>query len=195
MNKKSIAIIGEGPTEKIYFDQLRVAEKVDFKILPDFTHSNLEDMIQKAQRCVAEGYDDVFVLVDMDIILSEKSKRDFYEMSKKDNPRIKFVESNPCTEYWFLMHFLPSISTKEYTNYDEVVKDLRKHIPGYDKCQRVLSKIRIYQTLKNSGDMENAIKMSETLERKRIDHPEEYPSYSYMHQVIKKIYEYMNDKG
>lgn len=135
-SRKSVAIVGEGLTEFRYMDALRTTERYHFKLVPGMPkHSDIDDMVNMAQKCVAEGYNYVICLVDMDVILSNASKLAHYKKLKKDNPRILFVESNACTEYWFLMHFMASPSSKEYATYESIVKDLRKHLPNYDKTE------------------------------------------------------------
>ena len=66
-NRKSIAIIGEGETEWFYFDSLRIARRLPFKLSPELpSHPDIESMLKKAERCLSEGYDRVVCIVDMD---------------------------------------------------------------------------------------------------------------------------------
>lgn len=47
-----------------------------------------------------------------------------------------FIETNPCTELWFLLHFLPTLQVKHYTSYEQLIPELQKYMPGYEKTKR-----------------------------------------------------------
>ena len=189
--KKSIAIIGEGMTEYRYIDDLRTTERYRFSLVPSFPkHSDVDDIVRLARELLNDGYDYVLCLIDMDVIEGNRDKKEQYLALKKDNPEIIFVESCPCTEYWFLMHYMPRPSSKEYADYDAVAQELRKHIPNYDKTETFFNKTHIYRELKEKGDMGNAINLSWELDELRTKEPEVYKSYSQMYKlfdIIKKI--------
>jgi hypothetical protein len=52
---------------------------------------------------------------------------------------INVALSNPCFEYWFILHFADS--GRPLVDARGVIRELRKHIPGYEKAQDV------YETL------------------------------------------------
>ena len=111
--RKSIAIIGEGLTEYRYVDDMRTTERYRFSLVPGIPkHSDLDDIVKLANERVKAGYDYVLCLIDMDVIEGNHEKMEHYKALKKDNPKIIFVESSPCTEYWFLMHYMPRPSSK-----------------------------------------------------------------------------------
>lgn len=189
--RKSIAIIGEGLTEYRYVDDMRTTERYRFSIVPGIPkHPDIDDIVRLAKERMNSGYDYVVCLVDMDVIMGNHDKMEHYRALKKDNPRIIFVESSPCSEYWFLMHFMPSPSSKEYADYDTVAQELKLHILNYDKTEAFFNKTHIYRELKEKGDMERAIRISRELEQLRVKEPEVYKSYSQMYKlfdIIKKI--------
>lgn len=189
--RKSIAIIGEGLTEYRYVDDMRTTERYRFSLVPGIPkHSDVDDIVRLAQERVKAGYDYVLCLIDMDVIEANQEKMNHYKALKKDNPRIIFVESCPCTEYWFLLHYMPGPSSKEYANYDAVAQELKKHIPNYAKTEAFFNKTHIYKTLKEKGDMEQALQLSRDLEELRVKEPEVYKSYSQMYKlfdIIKEI--------
>ena len=113
--KKSIAIIGEGETEWWYFETLRVACRYKFKVAPDFPqHSDIPHMAKLAEDYVRRETDHVVCLVDMDRLLSVPAEMATYQQLKRKSSRnVVWVETNPCTEFWFLLHFLPQLSTKQ----------------------------------------------------------------------------------
>ena len=190
--RKSIAIIGEGLTEYRYVDDMRTTERYRFSLVPGIPkHPDIDDIVRLAQERVKAGYDYVLCLIDMDVIEGYHDKMEQYRALKKANPEIVFVESSPCTEYWFLMHYMPRPSSKEYADYDAVAQELKKHIPNYDKTEAFFNKTHIYRELKEKGDMARAIELSRELEELRAKEPEVYRSYSQMYKLFDLIEEIM----
>jgi len=190
--RKSIAIIGEGLTEYRYVDDMRTTERYRFSLVPGIPkHPDMDDIVSYAQDRVNSGYDYVLCLIDMDVIEGNKEKMEHYHMLKKKNPKIIFVESNPCTEYWFLMHYMPGPSSREYADYDAVAQELKKHIPNYEKTELFFNKTHIYRELKEHGNMSKAIEMSRKLDELRANEPKVYKSYSQMYKLFDIIAEIM----
>ena len=97
---------------------MRTTERYRFSLVPGIPkHSDIDDIVNLAKERVNAGYDYVLYLIDMDVIEGNHDKMEHYRSLKKDNTKIIFVESNPCTEYWFLMHYMPGPSSKEYADY------------------------------------------------------------------------------
>lgn len=190
--RKSIAIIGEGLTEYRYVDDMRTTERYRFSLVPGIPkHSDIDDIVNLARERVYAGYDYVLCLIDMDVIESSHDKMEHYKALKRENPGIIFVESSPCTEYWFLMHYMPGPSSKEYADYDAVAQELKKHIPNYDKTEVFFNKTHIYRELKEKGNMERAIEISRELEELRTKEPEVYKSYTQIYKLFDIIKEIM----
>lgn len=189
--RKSIAIIGEGLTEYRYIDDMRTTERYRFSLVPGIPkHSDVDDIVRLARQRLAAGYDYVLCLIDMDVIECSHEKMEHYRVLKQNSPDIIFVESNQCTEYWFLMHYMPRPSSKEYADYDAVARELKKHIANYDKTEAFFNKTHIYRELKEKGNMAKAIELSRELDDLRDKEPEVYKSYSQMYKlfdVIEKI--------
>lgn len=188
--RKSIAIIGEGLTEYRYVDDLRTTERYRFSLVPGIPkHSELDDIVKLAKERVDAGYDYVLCLIDMDVIECNHDKMEHYLALQKKNPEIIFVESSPCTEYWFLMHYMSRVSSKEYADYDAVAQELKKHIPNYEKTETFFNKTHIYRELKEKGDVVRAIELSRELDVLRTKEPEVYKSYSQMYKLFDIIAE------
>lgn len=189
--RKSIAIIGEGLTEYRYVDDMRTTERFRFSLVPGIPkHPDLDDIVYLANERVKAGYDYVLCLIDMDVIEGNHDKMKHYHALKKEYPKIIFVESSPCTEYWFLMHYMPRPSIKEYANYDVVDQELKKHILNHDKTEAFFNKTHIYRELKEKSNMERAIELSRELDKLHETEPEVYKSYTQMYKlfdIIKEI--------
>ena len=119
--KKSIAIIGEGETEWWYFETLRIACRYKFKVAPDFPqHSDIPHMAKLAENYVKRETDHVVCLVDMDRLFTHpKEMASYLDIKKKSSRKIVWIETSPCTEFWFLLHFLPQLAVKHYKSYED----------------------------------------------------------------------------
>ena len=187
--KKSIAIIGEGETEWWYFETLRISCRYKFKVAPDFPqHSDIPHMAKLAADYVKRETDYVVCLVDMDRLLRLPKEMATYQQLKKSSSRnVIWIETNPCTEFWFLLHFLPQLSTKHYETYEDVLPDLQRYMPGYEKTARYFRKNNLYKYLTEHGDMQRAIGYAEDLTRLSEATPEDKLAYSQMHLVFELI--------
>lgn len=187
--KKSIAIIGEGETEWWYFETLRISCRYKFKVAPDFPqHSDIPHMAKLAADYVKRETDYVVCLVDMDRLLRLPKEMATYQQLKKSSSRnVIWIETNPCTEFWFLLHFLPQLSTKHYETYEDVLPDLQRYMPGYEKTARYFRKNNLYKYLTEHGDMQRAIGYAEDLTRLSEATPEDKLAYSQMHRVFELI--------
>ncbi len=187
--KKSIAIIGEGETEWWYFDTLRIACRYKFKVAPDFPqHSDIPHMAKLAEEYVKRDTDYVVCLVDMDRLLRVPAEMATYQQLKKKSPsNVIWIETNPCTEFWFLLHFLPQLTSKHYETCEDVLPDLQHYMPGYEKTARYFKKNNLYKYLTENGDLQRAIGYAEELSRLSEASPEDKIAYSQMHLVFKLI--------
>jgi hypothetical protein len=188
--KKSIAIIGEGETEWFYFDSLRIFHRYPFKIAPDFpSHSDIGHILKLAERYKNENYDYIVCLIDMDRL--RRTPKEWNEYQKQRRKRIfkdvMFIETHPCTEFWFLLHFLPTLSTKAYHSCDELLLELQKYMPGYEKTKKYFKQANLYKYLKQNGDIERAMKNAEKLCELSKSNPEDEISYSEIHKVMRLL--------
>ncbi|MCH5224222.1 MAG: RloB domain-containing protein [Muribaculaceae bacterium] len=191
-NNKSIAIIGEGETEWFYFESLRIALKYPFKIAPAMPqHSDISHMMKLVEEYLSKDYDVVICLIDMDRLLTNKKEFNKYKQIKaKSTDRVIWIETNPCTEFWFLLHFLPELAVKHYTTCEEVIVDLQKYMPGYEKTRKYFRKIKLYEFLRENGDIERAKRYSEQLFKLSQSSPEDNIAYSQIHLVLNLLAEW-----
>ena len=61
-----------------------------------------------------------------------------YYYSIREIENIHIIINNPCFEYWLLLHFEATV--KFYSTYDEMLKQLKKHLPDYEKTQKYYTK-------------------------------------------------------
>ena len=192
---KSVAIIGEGETEWFYFDSLRITCRYPFKVAPDFPqHSDIKHILKLVESYLnKQQYDFIVCLFDMDRLLQQPSEMRLYTNAKKKYGakkyagRVMFIETNPCTEFWFLLHFLPNVVCRQYESYEQLLPELQKHMPGYEKTKRYFTKTNLYKYLTEHGDLERAVQNSEKLCRLCQESPEDLKAYSEVHKVIELL--------
>ena len=192
---KSVAIIGEGETEWFYFDSLRITCRYPFKVAPDFPqHSDIKHILKLVESYLnRQQYDFIVCLFDMDRLLQQPSEMRLYTNAKKKYGakkhagRVMFIETNPCTEFWFLLHFLPNVVCRQYESYEQLLPELQKHMPGYEKTKRYFIKTNLYKYLTEHGDLERAVQNSEKLCQLCQESPEDLKAYSEIHKVIELL--------
>jgi hypothetical protein len=146
-----ILIVTEGTkTEPLYFTEIRQAYRLHTASVA-VRHSELGteplQVVQYAQRLFEEGdarhglqpraFEQVFAVFDRD---EHRSYRDALARAQEldgklrnDNRqavRFKAVASVPSFELWLLLHFEEVLAP---LHRDEVMRRLKRHLPGYDK--------------------------------------------------------------
>ena len=117
--------------------------------------------------------------------LYQKAKSKYRK--KKYAGRVMFVETDPCTEFWFLLHFLPNVVCRRYDSYEQLLPELQKYMPGYEKTKRYFIRTNLYKYLTENGDMKKAMLNSEKLCQLCKASPEDKIAYSEVHKVIKLL--------
>lgn len=187
---KSIAVIGEGETEWFYFESLRTERLYPFKVAPGLPqHSDMLHLLKRVKRLLGEQYDFIVCLLDMDRLLQYPSEMKLYRQAKKKYNeefagRVLFVETNPCTEFWFLLHFLPDSAARQYANYEQLLPELQKYMPEYEKTRRYFTRTNLYKYLTENGDLERAMSNSKKLCQLHRKFPDDSIAYSEIYRVV-----------
>lgn len=173
--KKAIAVIGEGITEKYYIESLKGLSPFDVRPKElGKKASSLKKLEKNIQISIYEGYDEVYCLIDMDGKQEGTNKSDYENLKRKYHGlihgnkkkgiqcKVIFIETERCTELWFLYHFTPSAITKEFSSYHELEQELHKYRPQYDKSDkyfRSVADLHKELTIKREpkGSLEKAI--------------------------------------
>ncbi len=156
--RPSYAIIGEGPTEHIYFSDMRGHEKLNITIKPKLPkHSDARNIVKNALDLINKGSDKVFCIFDLDRIQNnEKEKNEYNRLKfKYKNSKIIFIEIYPCFELWFLLHF--TYTSRCYSSCEELIKDLKVKIKNYTKPTSVYEQLqdKIDTAIQNCKKLEN----------------------------------------
>lgn len=149
--KIKFLIIVDGYTETWYFQMLKRNEKslaVDLK--PEIPQKKkLKDQYEKVTE-QSKHYDKVFWIVDYDVVNSEtKNVKKGAESASQELQKyitqiaekfknVTVIINNPCLEFWFLLHF--ENTDKFFDNCEGATKQLKKHLPDYEKTSKYFTK-------------------------------------------------------
>jgi hypothetical protein len=186
---KVILIVGEGQTEKLYFESFPVLA-LTVKAVDLGGQSKLK-LIESTESIISNSiikYDEVWCVFDMDYKQGEKEYSDFDNAIKSGKSKgYNIAYSNDSFELWFYLHFnftdqknhrkfyYKSLGEKWGLNYE-------KNGKSYNFCQT------IYKKLDNNGNasQEKAIKRAEELYKSQshLEYHEQNP--------VTKVYELVN---
>ena len=136
-----VLIVCEGKrTEPLYFSELADHYRLSTaNIMVVGTGSDPHTVVreakelQKRERRQGERYDEVYCVFDRD----EHPAFDNASKDATDND-LKLARSWPCFEFWLLLHFVcsrsPYTSEGGRSPCDNCIRDLRTHLPGYEKA-------------------------------------------------------------
>jgi hypothetical protein len=131
-------IVCEGEkSEKMYFDALRSKLRLNAVRINVISPSEsepiavVEHAIAKKKEMARLGipYEKVWCVVDVEIP-PHKTLDKAWEKARKTN-RLELILTNPCIEYWFLLHFKKH--TAPFVNTDDVMDELKKVHRSYKK--------------------------------------------------------------
>ncbi|MFI9452356.1 RloB family protein [Amycolatopsis sp. NPDC052450] len=125
-----LVVCGAEATEPGYFEGLKRARRnpaITVKIKAKRGDPDAVVKYAAGMRDRAEGtYDEVWCVVDVDEFDLDKA------VATARRLRIDLAISNPCFEFWLLLHF--EACSAPMTCYGDVAKRLVKHVPGFDKA-------------------------------------------------------------
>ena len=148
-------IIGEGITEKYYFESLRdilVIKPQTPKPPKQYNAMELEKIIKQRAE---EGYTKIHCLIDMDNKLESPNKERYKRLKAKYHKKcvkgtdceVYFWESNPSIELFFYYYF--EMSTAEKSNGG--LKRWLKHKFGYEVSEKYFTKNSLHGKMANDG--------------------------------------------
>lgn len=184
---KTFLLVVEGFTEQIYFSDVKTTRRIPgITINPKIAkHSDLSTILRTAIKEIkTDVYDFVWCVFDRDTITEQGMSDD---LKKQYNTAldlgIKFADSMPAFEVWFLLHF--ALPSPFYISQDGVIKDLRKYIPNYSKEQAWLSSAKLYSKLEPY--CETAMKKAIELDKKRADSGDETTTFTHVYELFEEL--------
>lgn len=148
---------GDNKTEILYFSNFKNNKLFNIR----FVKCNDTDPIKMVNSITREftklslEEDDLsFCLIDMD---TDPNKQIYIDKALTEARRqnANILISNPCFEIWYLCHYFSS--TKSYISNSQVLNELKRHIPNYEKCQDIFNQI----SSKTGTAIENAKKLEQ----------------------------------
>ena len=140
-----VLIVCEGSkTEPVYFSEIRSRYRLSAANVAVAHEGSAPITVvktaldrQKRERDLGEKYDIVVCVFDRD------EHTTFDEACAVANAKkLKLVRSWPCFEFWLLLHFgytrKPYARSGTVSPADDCVRDLKEHLPDYEKAQRGL---------------------------------------------------------
>lgn len=178
LRQPRITVIGEGLTEREYFRQLRSIYNFRYDCKPSyFQKASLDDMADLIDRIIEQGGFAVCVC-DADTSRNDNTAKEKLKALRQrqfNNERVLICESMPSIEFWFLIHFVNT--TKYFASSDEVIKQLKKWLKGYEKTSKYLEKDQWMKELNSYDNIEVACDRASKL---NLDSD----SYSFIYKAI-----------
>jgi hypothetical protein len=176
----SCAVLGDGQTEQYYLGHLRSIKGYTFKIRPRlFKSITIEEADKLIKELLAEDFDMIIYFTDYDTIVKQNKVPKYNKIVAKYENRIDVMicESMPSIEFWFLLHYIKT--TRNFQNADEVIKELKKHIPDFSKETSFLEKRKWVEELCGNGKLTEAMmRASEILTEKTTGITGDYFPYT-----------------
>lgn len=163
---KIILIVGEGQSEKLYFESFPVitltVEAVDLG-----GQSKLK-LIEATEAIIAnsdKNYEEIWCVFDMDVRKGEKEFADFDNAIKSGKAKgFKIAYSNDVFELWFYLHYYYTDQNNHRQFYYQALSDLWNC--NYEKVGKSYEfSLNIYERLEKdeNASQEEAIKRADTL--------------------------------
>jgi hypothetical protein len=149
-----ILVVTEGSrTEPLYFEALKARLRIHTLqvevVHPDATDparivdsaiARLKDSRKAARRGGPPAFDEAWVVFDHESFQSERRMTIPQAVDAGRREGIRFSLSNPCFEFWFLLHFRQT--TRPYGTCEELLRDVKKHLPDYAKGKSPFDALR-----------------------------------------------------
>lgn len=158
-----ITVIGEGPTERYYFQHLRDIKHYRYNCKPRFfSQQSLKEM----HRLIGEVLDNngvAMCIFDADVTRQDdKTTKEMYNRIFDDYGKREDVilcPSIPSIEFWFLLHYLNT--NKYYASSDAVIEVLNKY-HDFEKNSKYLEKIQWVEKLCSDNKLDTACARAES---------------------------------
>jgi len=179
-----IFILGEGITEQHYFEHMKEIFGYACTIRPRFFCNTCIEDIENRIIEILQG--DITIICIFDADVSKRNPKENAKLVKlrhkyRKNENVIFCDSLPSIEYWFLLHYRDTCPN--YPNSTAVERELKKHIPAYEKTGDFLENQKwVYDMTMTNDNLSQAMERAE-----KYSHGE--ASYSNIYLAINKLNE------
>ena len=172
---------------------MKSAERIQgVTIIPRLAkHSSLISILDTAIK-EFEGriYDSIWCVFDRDILLSSNVSNELaLKLKQATSLGIKFADSLPSFEIWFLLHF--ELPKKYYKNQEMLIKDLKNYIQNYEKNSDWFIKTNLYAMLRKLLNI--AKTNSKILEKRNADSFDFNASMCNVYKLFDEIFNCVKD--
>jgi hypothetical protein len=158
--KNTVLCFCEGETEKVYLTCLKQDryKNVHIELKPQISNTGFTNIFDDIEQLLDEradtadtNYKYIFYVLDMDAIYNQNQideynrKKERIKSLVQAKERLAIIESRPCIEFWFLLHY--KNTDKCFVNCDKIIVELCKYIPEYCKNQNYIASL--YEKLKD----------------------------------------------
>ncbi len=151
-------IVGEGLTEQHYFQHIKTKFGFDCQVQPRFCRQNSIYKIEKKIKELIPNKVVIICVFDADVSKrddAEKQKIQSLKQKYRKNSYVKFCDSLPSIEYWFLLHFKET--NKHFHNAEKAEEELKKYILNYEKEEKFLENSKWVEDMCGNNRLEQAI--------------------------------------
>lgn len=180
LKRSRITVIGEGQTERWYFEHLRSVMGYRYDCKPRFFSRQSFDEMRKLIEWVLQNGGIAVCICDVDVTRTNSAERRRFNDMKDyyaSNEKVFICESMPSIEFWFLLHYFET--SKHFHDSAEVANALRKYLPSFQKNGDFLEKIQRVEELCADNKLKKAC-----LRAHSLSHNGQVESYSNVFKAI-----------
>lgn len=180
LRRSRITVIGEGLTERWYFDHLRTVMGYRYDCKPRFFCKQSFDEMRKLIDWVLQNDGIAVCVCDADITRGNAIERQKFKDMKahySSNDKVFICDSMPSIEFWFLLHYIET--SRYFRDSAEVVTALRLHLPLFQKHGTFLEKPQWVTELCADNKLRTALFRAKTLSQ-----TSQVESYSNIYKAI-----------
>ncbi|MBE9467451.1 MAG: RloB domain-containing protein [Bacteroidetes bacterium] len=192
---KTILIVGEGQSEKLYFESFPVltltVEAID---LEGQSKLKLIEMTENIISNSKKKYDEVWCVFDMDVKKREKEFADFDNAIKSGKAKgYNIAYSNDAFELWFYLHYNFTDQANHRKFYYKALGDLwncnyEKTGKSYEFCQNLYKRLIFDKNASQKEAIKRATKLYES--QSQLDYHKQNP-VTLVHELVK----FLNDNS
>lgn len=192
---KTILIVGEGQSEKLYFESFPVltltVEAID---LGGQSKLKLIEITENIISTSKKKYDEVWCVFDMDIKQGKKEFADFDNAIKSGEAKgYNIAYSNDAFELWFFLHYNFTDQANHRKFYYKVLGDLwdynyKKVGKSYEFCQNLYKKLESDKNASQAEAINRATKLYES--QSQLDYHKQNPV-----TLVYKLVEFLNENS
>ena len=181
-----IATEGKNKTERLYFKTFN-SDKVQMRFAKGGSTDPVNMVSELLSECKDMGFDPeagdmAYCVLDSDFSINKNNQMALADKKAKKND-LSLIVSSPCFEIWYLCHY--EYSTKIFGSNEEVIDELKKRMPQYDK-----NKEDMYEILLQMKD--NAVENAKKLEKYNLQsgkklHTVEFMPSTEVYRIIETI--------